>query len=159
MVVTPVDSTDEDVVALVRTHLAFARSVTAPGLVYALDPSAGLDGDLTFFGARRRGRLVGIGALHHLDAGHVEIKAMHVPAPSRGAGIGRAVVEELLRQAALRGYGRVSLETGTGEAFAPARALYRAVGFTPCPPFGPYRPDPASTCLTLVLPPAGPPGD
>jgi putative acetyltransferase len=45
----------------------------------------------------------------------------------------------------------VSLETGTGAAFAAARALYAAAGFEPCAPFGSYTVNPHSACLTLEL--------
>jgi putative acetyltransferase len=46
----------------------------------------------------------------------------------------------------------VSLETGTMEGFAAARALYARFGFRPCPPFCDYRDDPNSLCMTLDLP-------
>jgi hypothetical protein len=36
-----------------------------------------------------------------------------------------------------QGYHHVSLETGTTEEFAPARALYAHSGFRPCPPLAP----------------------
>jgi len=49
------------------------------------------------------------------------------------------------------GYQRVSLETGTADAFAAARSLYRKAGFQPCPPFGPYTVEPHGICLTLAL--------
>jgi putative acetyltransferase len=53
-----------------------------------------------------------------------------------------------------RGYLRVSLETGTMDAFAAARSLYRKAGFKPCAPFGPYTVNPYSVCMTLALEPA-----
>jgi putative acetyltransferase len=43
----------------------------------------------------------------------------------------------------------VSLETGTGDAFAPARSLYRRSGFEIGPPFGDYGISPDSVCMTL----------
>ena len=61
------------------------------------------------------------------------------------------MVDHLLAVAGDRGYGRVSLETGTMEAFAPARRLYHAAGFTPCPPFGGHTANPHSVCMTLEL--------
>jgi putative acetyltransferase len=57
----------------------------------------------------------------------------------------------LLAEARRRGYRRVSLETGTMEAFAPARALYESAGFSPCAPFGTYRGGPHNVFLTLTL--------
>ena len=55
------------------------------------------------------------------------------------------------RVAEARGYQRVSLETGTMDAFGPARALYRKAGFRPCAPFGPYTVNPYSVCMTMAL--------
>ena len=45
---------------------------------------------------------------------------------------------------------RVSIETGTMEAFAP-RALYQRAGFEPCEPFGAYSHSPNSVCMTRWL--------
>jgi putative acetyltransferase len=49
------------------------------------------------------------------------------------------------------GWRRLSLETGSMAAFAPARSLYAAAGFTPCAPFGDYHASPNSTYMTLYL--------
>ncbi|MDO9497076.1 MAG: hypothetical protein Q7J48_15330 [Nocardioides sp.] len=46
----------------------------------------------------------------------------------------------------------MSLEIGSFEFFAPARALYARHGFTECEPFGDYGPDPHSTFMTRQLP-------
>lgn len=59
----------------------------------------------------------------------------------------------LLAEARGRGYRRLSLETGTADAFAPARGLYASHGFRDCAPFADYVPDPYSCCMTLELPP------
>jgi putative acetyltransferase len=45
----------------------------------------------------------------------------------------------------------VSLETGSGPAFAAARKLYSSASFEPCEPFGDYVPSPNSACMTLLL--------
>lgn len=97
------------------------------------------------------GVLLGIGALRELDAEHGEIKAMHVAAAARGSGTGRALLDELLALAQRRGYLRVSLETGTMDAFAAARSLYASAGFAPCAPFGSYADSPHSVCMTRRL--------
>ncbi|MCL4124403.1 UNVERIFIED_CONTAM: hypothetical protein GTU68_045268 [Idotea baltica] len=76
---------------------------------------------------------------------------MHTTAAARGQGIGRAMVEHLVASASERGASRVSLETGTMEAMAPARALYSALGFAPCEPFGDYWETDASMCMTRQL--------
>jgi putative acetyltransferase len=51
---------------------------------------------------------------------------MHTAHAARGLGIGRAMLEHLVGVARDRGCDRVSLETGTMAAFAPAGALYQA---------------------------------
>ena len=47
----------------------------------------------------------------------------------------------------------MSLETGAGPAFGPARALYARAGFAPCGPFAGYRPRASSAFMTLFLGP------
>jgi putative acetyltransferase len=140
-----------DVMALLERHLAFCKSSSPPEDVHALEIDGLLEPAVTFFALRRDGELLGVGALKSLDPTHAEIKSMHTAERARGAGVGRAMVEHLLAVAAARGCRRVSLETGSMEAFAPARALYASVGFRPCGPFGDYRESPNSTFMTLEL--------
>lgn len=94
---------------------------------------------------------LGVGALRQLDDSTAEIKSMHTLASARGRGVGTAMLSHLIGVARDRGCTRVSLETGTMPAFAPARRLYDAAGFVPCPPFGSYRDSPYSVCMTLDL--------
>lgn len=138
-----------DVGALIERHLAWSRQVTPPGHVHALAVDALAGPGITFFGARRSGDLVGVGALKELDRAHHEIKSMHVSETARGEGVGAAIVAHLLAVAVERGSRRVSLETGATEAFAAARRLYERAGFSPCPPFAEYAEDPHSTCMTI----------
>ena len=63
---------------------------------------------------------------------------MHTAAPARRQGAGRLLLAHLLDLARERGVDRISLETGSADAFAPARAMYAAAGFVPCGPFGDY---------------------
>jgi putative acetyltransferase len=76
---------------------------------------------------------------------------MHTAQAARGRGIGRAMLDHLIGVARERGCLRVSLETGSMDAFAPARSLYANAGFRPCGPFGDYRPSRTSTFMTLSL--------
>ena len=137
--------------ALLERHLAFAHEVTPAGHVHALDVERLVDPSVTFFGARHDGVLVGVGALRRLDDSHAELKSMHTSEAARGQGVGRAMVAHILEFAARSNYERVSLETGTMEAFAPARSLYAKAGFVPCEPFGNYTANPHSTCMTITL--------
>jgi putative acetyltransferase len=149
--ITADDPRASDIRDLLARHLEFARSVTPPGHVHALDVDGLLDPAVAFFSFRRDGELLAVGALKQLDAGHAELKSMHTAAHARGAGIGRAVLAHLIGVARDRGCSRVSLETGSMPAFGPARALYASAGFTPCGPFGDYPPSPTSSFMTLPL--------
>ncbi len=140
-----------DVASLLERHLAFARATSPPEHVHALGIEGLIDPAVVFFSARDDGTVVGVGAIKRLDDRHAELKSMHTASEERGRGVGRAMVEHLLGYARTQGYGRVSLETGTMEEFAPARALYARAGFEPCAPFGAYTVNPYSTCMTLRL--------
>jgi putative acetyltransferase len=141
----------DEVRTLLDRHLAFARDVTPPDHVHAMEVDDLLGPAVTFFSARRDGVLLGVGALKRLDETHAELKSMHTITAARGRGVGRAMVDHLLAVAADRGYRRVSLETGTIDAFAPARSLYTKIGFEPCAPFGEYTVNPHSACMTIDL--------
>ena len=145
------DPRNPDVVALLERHLEFARGVTPPEDVHALDLDGLLDPKVTFFSLRDSGTLLGIGAIKALDDTHMELKSIHTAEEARGNGVGRAVVEHLLAVARDRGAARVSLETGSMEEFAPSRALYTRLGFVECDPFADYSPSRSSTFMTVRL--------
>jgi putative acetyltransferase len=150
-VVASDDPRSVDVRALLEAHLTFAREQSPPEDVHALDVDGLTAADVSFFSVREDGRLLGVGALKVLDAEHAEIKSMHTAAAARGRGVARVMLDHLLDLARARGCTRVSLETGTMEAFAPARALYASAGFEVCEPFGDYWESPHSVCMTLGL--------
>ena len=100
---------------------------------------------------REDGRLLGVGAIKELEPGHGELKSMHTLVESRGRGVGRSVLTHLLAIARERGYRRVSLETGSMAAFAPARAMYASVGFVTCGPFADYIESSYSSFMALEL--------
>ena len=147
-----VDDPDaEDVRELLRRHLEFARANTPAEDVHALDVDLLADPAVTFYSYRRDGELLAVGALKQIDGRHAELKSMHTAAAARRSGIGRAMVEHLIGAARDHGFGPLSLETGSTEAFAPARSLYAEAGFTPCGPFGDYPPGRGNTFMTLAL--------
>lgn len=145
------DPRADDVRELLGRHLAYARANTRPEEVYALDVD-GLSGPgVTFFSYRVDGELLGVAALKELDREHGEVKSMHTAEAARGRGIGRALVDQLVGVARARGYRRLSLETGSGPAFAAARSLYASAGFVTCGPFADYDGSPNSAYMTLSL--------
>jgi putative acetyltransferase len=140
-----------DVRRLLELHLAFTRAQSPPEDVHALDIDGLLDPAVALFSFRAGGELLAIGALKQLDERHAELKSMHTALSARGQGIGRAMLDHLIAVARVRGFGRLSLETGAEPAFAPARSLYASAGFIACGPFGDYRPSPNSTFFSLTL--------
>ena len=149
--ISPDDPSRNEVLALLGRHLSFASEHTPPEDVHALDVDGLLDPSISFFSARMGEQLVGVGALKMLDGGQAEIKSMHTAEEARGRGVGRALLEHLVGVARGRGLERVSLETGSMDAFAPARALYASAGFDECGPFADYEPGRSSTFMTLAL--------
>ena len=116
-----------------------------------MDADALTGPEVAFFTARRQDLLVGMAALMRLDDTYAEVKSMHTVAAARGQGIGRALLDHILRYASEHGFRRVSLETGTTDDYAPARSLYADAGFEPCGPFGDYAASPHNTFMTLAL--------
>ena len=140
-----------EVLELLNEHLANMHALGPPESVHALDANALRSSDVTFWTVWEDGVLLGCGALKELDPAHGEVKSMRTPADLRRRGAGRAVLQHILAEARARGYRRLSLETGSVEAFKPAQKLYESVGFVFCGPFGPYKSDPYSTFMTLEL--------
>jgi len=145
------DLAGPEIAALLREHLAFVAVHSPAESIHALDLESLRAPEVTFWTAWEGAELVGCGALVELDESHGEIKSMRTAAAHRRRGVARAVLEHLLSVAGQRGYRRVSLETGSQEAFAPARALYARFGFERCGPFGDYGDDPNSVFMTREL--------
>jgi putative acetyltransferase len=142
------DPRADDVRALLERHLSFANEHSPPEDVHALDVEALAHPSVTFLTYREEGVLLGVGALKDLGAGHGELKSMHTSAAARGRGVAGALVTRLVALARERGLTRLSLETGTPDAFTPARSLYARHGFVECGPFGDYVLSSYSTFMT-----------
>lgn len=147
------DLTRTDVHALLQEHLANMYELSPPEKVFALDLSKLRAPGITFWTAWQEGILMGCAALKELSASHGEIKSMRTPQLRRRRGAGRMLLAHVIDVARKRGYERLSLETGSNPAFAPAQALYGSFGFERCGPFRPYRDDPNSIFMTLELRP------
>ena len=92
-----------------------------------------------------------MGALKELDATHGEIKSMRTAAAYLRQGVAAALLQHILAVSQQRGYRRLSLETGSMDAFIPARTLYARFGFKLCDPFSTYIEDPYSVFMTREL--------
>jgi putative acetyltransferase len=140
-----------EIAAFLEEHLEDMRAVSPPESKHALDLDGLRKPEVTFWSVWDGDRLVGCGALKELDPTHGEIKSMRTAAARRGRGVASAMLNHILEVGAGRGYRRLSLETGSGEFFAPARALYEKFGFLATEPFGDYKPDPNSYFMTRVI--------
>lgn len=145
------DLTRPEVHALLNEHLQNMHALGPPESVHALDLDKLRQPGITFWSAWEGPLLVGCGALKELDARHAEVKSMRTPAAHRRRGAGRAILSHLIQEARSRGYERLSLETGTVDAFIPAHRLYQSFGFSFCGPFAGYVEDPNSVFMTLAL--------
>ncbi len=145
------DPARADVFALLEEHLRSMHELSPPESIHALDVRRLKAPEITFWSVREGSILLGCGALKELSPLHGEVKSMRTPATLRRRGAGRAVLSHILQEARARGYTRLSLETGSAEAFLPAQKLYQSVGFTYCGPFADYKPDPNSVFMTLEL--------
>jgi putative acetyltransferase len=137
--------------ALLNEHLQSMRALSPPESVHALDLEKLRLPDITFWTAWEGPVLLGCGALKALDTTHGEVKSMRTPSALRRQGAGRAILATIIEVARARSYERLSLETGSMDAFKPAQRLYQSFGFTYCGPFGQYSEDPNSVFMTLRL--------
>lgn len=139
--VTKDDLSDGQVIQLLKLHLAQMYKYSPPESIHALDVAALKNPALQFWSARQEHQVIGCGALKNLNPHEFEVKSMKVADAARGLGVGQAILEALIEHALNRDATTMYLETGTHDAFLPARRLYEKFGFTPCSAFGNYKPD------------------
>lgn len=145
------DLSRPEIHALLEEHLRNMYELSPPESVHALDLEKLRKPDITFWSAWDGDALLGCGALKELDPTHGEVKSMRTPAALRRRGAARALLTHIIDVARSRSYERLSLETGSMEAFRPAQLLYESFGFERCGPFADYREDPNSVFMTRRL--------
>jgi putative acetyltransferase len=145
------DLSGPEIAALLSEHLRSMYLHSPPESVHALDLERLRAPDITMWTVWEERELLGCGALKELERDHGEIKSMRTATRYLRKGVASALMRHLLAEARRRSYRRLSLETGSMAAFAPARELYRRFGFRPCGPFGEYREDPNSVFMTREL--------
>jgi len=145
------DLSRPEVRELLNEHLTSMDELLPPHSVHTLDLTKLREPNITFWTAWNDTVLLGCAALKELDPLHGEIKSMRTPQALRRRGAARALLTHIIDVAKSRGYKRLSLETGSMDAFIPAQKLYESYGFTYCGPFGDYRDDPNSVFMFLNL--------
>ncbi|MEM8826923.1 MAG: GNAT family N-acetyltransferase [Pseudomonadota bacterium] len=145
------DLSGDAVRALVAFHLDDMHRHSPADSVHAL-PVDGLRAPhVTFWSAWSDSELSGFAALRELAPDHGEIKSMRAAPSFRNRGVGRILLDHLIGVARVRGYRRLSLETGRTAPFHAAQALYRRNGFRECPPFADYADNDFSMCMTRTI--------
>jgi putative acetyltransferase len=145
------DLSGPEIIALIGEHLQDMHLTSPPESVHALDLDGLKKAEVTFWSAWEENQLLGCGALKELDPLHGEVKSMRTASQHLRKGVARQMLAYIIEEAKGRGYERISLETGSMEAFAPARKLYESFGFEYCGPFADYIEDPNSVFMTKAL--------
>lgn len=140
-----------EIARLLQEHLQSMALHSPPESVHALDLENLRKSDITFWCAWEGDELMGCGALKELEPFHGEIKSMRTAKRHLRKGVAVKILTYITEEAERRQYRRLSLETGTAQAFAPAHGLYTRLGFQPCAPFGSYIQDRHSVFMTKTL--------
>jgi putative acetyltransferase len=148
LAIVPGDLDDVRVRALIEQHWGESRVSACDHALKADELKAPT---IQFWAAWDGERLLSVGALQRLAHDHGEIKSMHTASDARRRGIATAMLLHVIDAARAAGMRRLSLETGSWDYFAPARALYEKHGFVVCGPFGKYPLDPSSVFMTRAL--------
>ena len=136
---------------LLQQHLQSMALHSPLASIHALAIDALRQPGITFWTAWENSELLGCGALKELDTQQAEIKSMRTASAHLRKGVANALLAHIIEEAKLRSYRRLSLETGSAAAFAPAHRLYATFGFTLCGPFAGYAPDPYSVFMSREI--------
>ena len=145
------DLTGTEIAELLREHLENMAENSPPESRHALSLQQLRKPGITFWSVWNGKELLGCGALKELDPHHGEIKSMRTASNHRRKGVAAKLLQHILEEAKRRNYKRVSLETGSMDAFIPAHNLYAKFGFKKCGPFADYIDDPNSLFMTKEL--------
>ena len=86
-----------------------------------------------------------------MDNSHGEFKSIRVHDKFKNKGNGIKVIDHLIDKAKILNIKRISIETGAGDFFIPARKLFKKCNFKPCEPFAHYKKDINSIYLTKLI--------
>ena len=134
---------------LLKKHFIELRSVSPADSCHVLDIDGLKVSSIKFWSLWDNDKLIGCGALKFLEEGHGELKSIRVAESFRNKGYGIKVIQHLILEAQKLNIKKISLETGAGNFFLPARKLFEKCGFKNCEPFDNYKENPDS-CLSLI---------
>ena len=142
---------DPEVHDLLVKHFIELRSVSPRGSTHVLDIAGLKDLSIKFWSLWEKSDLMGSGALKFLDEGHGEFKSIRVSDKFRNKGNGSKVISHLINEAKKLNIKKLSLETGSGNFFKPARKLFIKCGFKVCEPFSHYEDDINSVYMSMLI--------
>ena len=136
---------------LLISHFIELSSVSPVDRGHVLDIPGLKNSSIKFWSLWENDQLIGCGALKFLDKEHGELKSIRVADSFRRKGNGFKVINHLISEAKKLNIKKISLETGTGNFFTPARKLFDKCGFKVCEPFAHYKKDPDACYMNLLL--------
>ena len=136
---------------LLIRHFIELKSVSPEGSAHVLDIAGLKDPSIKFWSLWKESDLVGCGALKFLDEEHGEFKSIRVSNKFRNIQNGSKVINHLINEAKKLNIKRLSLETGSGKFFMPARKLFVKCGFKVCVPFSHYEDDINSVYMSMLI--------
>ena len=136
---------------LLTKHFIELRAASPKGSAHVLDIPGLKVSSIKFWSLWENDMLLGCGALKFLDPEHGEFKSIRVHDQFRNKGKGIKVIEHLIYEAKKLNIKRISIETGAGKFFEPARKLFKKCNFKTCAPFAHYKEDVNSLYLTRLI--------
>ena len=140
-----------DVNKLLTKHFIELKSASPEGSAHVLDIPGLRTSSIKFWSLWLNDDLFGCGALKFLDKKHGEFKSIRIHDDYRNKGNGVKIVNHLILEAKKLEIKRLSIETGAGKFFEPARKLFKKCGFEPCRPFAHYKDDVNSIYFTKQI--------
>ena len=142
---------NDEVNALLIKHFIELRSVSPEGSAHVLDIDGLKNSSIKFWSLWEDSNLMGSGALKFLDKNHGEFKSIRVHDKFRGKNCGLKIIKHLIEEAKKLQITKISIETGSGKFFNPARKLFVKCGFKICKPFSHYKDDVNSVYMSLLI--------
>ena len=136
---------------LLVKHFIELKAASPEGSAHVLDIPGLKVPSIKFWSLWEDEKLIGCGALKFLDKEHGEFKSIRIHDNFRKQGKGINVINHLINEAKKLEIKRLSIETGAGDFFTPARKLFQKTGFTVCEPFAHYKVDINSVYLTKLI--------
>ena len=136
---------------LLKKHFIELRAASPEESTHVLDIPGLKAHSIKFWSLWDDNKLLGCGALKFLDKEHGEFKSIRIHDNFRRQNIGVKLIEHLIIEAKKLKIKRISIETGAGKFFEPARKLFEKCKFKPCKPFAHYKSDPNSLYYTLQI--------